>query len=194
MKSATKFLWFFSVGLVASLSLPAGVRAADTFTCDPVHSSVVFRVKHMNTSHAWGRFDAIDGSFKLDPTDPTQSKLSFSVKAGSVNTGNAARDNHLKGPDFFNAVQYPSITFVSESVSKTAKGYEVKGSLTFHGVTKPVELLVEPTGSGKDMRGKPIAGIDVNFKLKQSDYGITKMAAAIGDEVAVFVSIEGVKK
>ncbi len=169
-------------------------QAADTYAVDPVHSSVVFRVKHMNTSHAWGRFDTIDGSFKLDTADATQSKLTFTVKAGSVNTNNPARDNHLKGPDFFNAVQYPNITFVSDSVSKTAKGYEVKGSMTFHGVTKPIAFVVEPTGTGKDMKGNMIAGIDANFTLKQSDFGITKMAAAIGDEVNVFVSIEGVKK
>jgi polyisoprenoid-binding protein YceI len=174
--------------------LPIAAQAADTYAADPVHSSVVFRVKHMNTSHAWGRFDAIDGSFKLDETDPTQSKLTFTVKAASVNTGNAARDKHLMGPDFFSATQYPTITFVSDSVSKSAKGYEVKGNLTFHGVTKPLAFIVVPTGTGKDMKGNPIAGIDANFVLKQSDFGITKMAAAIGDDVSVFVSIEGVKK
>jgi polyisoprenoid-binding protein YceI len=179
---------------VLAAIVPASAPAADTYMADAVHSSVVFRVKHMNTSHAWGRFDAMEGSFKLDDADATQSKLAFTVKAASVNTNNTARDNHLKGPDFFSATQYPNITFVSDSVSKSAKGFEVKGNLTFHGVTKPIALVVVPTGSGKDMKGNAIAGIDANFTLKQSDFGITKMAAAIGDEVSVFVSIEGVKK
>jgi polyisoprenoid-binding protein YceI len=185
---------FLTLSVAFASMAPVAAIAADTYTVDSVHSSVVFKVKHMNTSHAWGRFDKIDGSFAIDPVDATQSKLTFTVPASSVDTNNVARDNHLKGPDFFNAVQYPNITFASESVSKTAKGLEVKGSLTFHGVTKPISFVVVPTGTGKDMKGNPIAGIDVNFVLKQSDFGITKMAAAIGDEVTVFVSIEGVKK
>ncbi len=190
----------FAIRTVSTLAaalvaiIPAPTRAADTFTADAVHSSVVFRVKHMNTSHAWGRFDTLEGSFSLDPADPKLSKLSFTVKAASVNTNNMLRDNHLKGPDFFSATQYPNITFVSDSVVKSAKGYDVTGKLTFHGVTKSISFPVEPTGTGKDMKGNPIAGIDANFTLKQSDFGITKMAAAIGDEVSVFVSIEGVKK
>jgi polyisoprenoid-binding protein YceI len=174
--------------------LPIAAHAADTYTADPVHSSVVFRVKHMNTSHAWGRFDSIAGSFTLDEANPAQTKLSFTVKAASVNTNNPARDKHLQSPDFFNAVQYPDITFASESVSKTAKGLEVKGSLKFHGVTKPLSFILTPTGTGKDMKGASIAGVDANFVVKQSDFGITKMAAAIGDDVTVFVSIEGIKK
>ncbi len=174
--------------------LPIAAQGADTYTADPVHSSVVFRAKHMNTSHFWGRFDSIAGSFTLDEADPTQTKLTFTVKAASVDTNNPARDNHLKGPDFFSAVQYPEIKFVSESVSKTAKGLEVKGSLTFHGVTKPLAFVLTPIGTSKDMKGNPTAGIDANFVVKQSDFGITKMAAAIGDDVNVYVSIEGVKK
>jgi polyisoprenoid-binding protein YceI len=177
---------------VASIS-PMALMAADTYTADPVHSSVVFRVKHANTSHAWGRFDKIEGSFTMDPVDATQTKLAFTIPTASVNTNNAARDGHLKSPDFFNAVQFPTITFASDSVSKTAKGIEVKGSLTFHGVTKPVSFYLVPTGTGKDMKGNAIAGIDANFVVKQSDFGI-KTNPGLGDEVSVFVSIEGAKK
>jgi polyisoprenoid-binding protein YceI len=154
----------------------------------------VFRVKHLNTSYAWGRFNAISGSFTLDPADASKSKLAFTVKAGSVDTNNKDRDKHLMSPDFFNAVQYPDITFTSKSVVKSGPGYEVSGTLTFHGVTKPVAFTLTPTGAGKDMRGNSIAGVETGFSLKQSDFGITKMAAAIGDEVNVYVSIEGVKK
>jgi polyisoprenoid-binding protein YceI len=192
MKFAARTIATLSAAVFAIPLIAA--QGADTYTADAVHSSVVFRVKHMNTSHFWGRFDSIAGSFTLDEADPTQTKLKFTIKTASVDTNSAARDNHLKGPDFFNAVQYPEITFVSESVSRTAKGLEVKGSLTFHGVTKPLAFILTPTGTNKDMKGNPIAGIDANFVVKQSDFGITKMAAAIGDDVSVFVSIEGVKK
>ena len=171
----------------------AAARAGEAYTVDAVHSSVVFRVKHLNTSHTWGRFDSIAGTFALDPADASGSKLSFTIKAASVNTNNKDRDNHLKSPDFFNAVQYPNITFASESVTKTEKGYDVKGNLTLHGVTKPIQVLVVPVGNGKDMKGNPITGIDTTFVVKQSDFGITKMAAAVGDEVTIFVSLEGGK-
>jgi polyisoprenoid-binding protein YceI len=185
---------FVTLSAALSAMFPIAARAADTYTADPVHSSVVFRVKHLNTSHAWGRFDSIAGSFTLDPNDPTQSNLTFAIKAASVDTNSKDRDNHLKSPDFFNAVQYPNITFNSESVARSAKGYEVSGTLTFHGVAKPLSFVLVPTGTGKDMKGNPIAGVDASFIVKQSDFGITKMAAAIGDEVIVFVSIEGIKK
>lgn len=185
---------FVTLSAALSAVLPVAAHAGDTYTADPVHSSVVFRVKHMKTSHAWGRFNSIAGSFSLDADSPSQSKLAFAIKAASVDTNNKDRDNHLKSPDFFNAVQYPNITFTSESVEKTARGFEVKGSLTFHGVSKPLAFVAVPTGAGKDMKGNPIAGLDANFVVKQSDFGITKMAAAIGDDVSVFVSIEGIKK
>ena len=191
MKFAARTLLTLSAAIAAGS--PGALRAADTYTADPVHSSVVFKVKHMGTSTAWGRFNALAGSFTLDSADPSKSKMSFTVKADSVDTNNKARDNHLKSPDFFNAAQYPDITFASKTVAKSADGYEVSGTMTFHGVTKPLSFVLVPTGTGKDMKGTAIAGVDATFTLKQSDFGITKMAAAIGDEVTVFVSIEGVK-
>jgi polyisoprenoid-binding protein YceI len=186
----------FAAFTIATLSVffTVTARAADTYVADPVHSSVVFKVKHLNTSNAWGRFNAIAGSFTLDSADPSKSKLDFTVKAASVDTNNEARDKHLQSPDFFNAVQYPEIKFVSKSVSKSTEGYEVTGELNFHGVTKPLSFVLTQTGAGKDMRGNAIAGVEANFIVKQSDFGITKMAAAIGDEVTVWVSIEGIKK
>jgi polyisoprenoid-binding protein YceI len=191
MKSAA--LTFVTLSAALAAVSPVAL-AADTYTADPVHSSAVFRVKHLNTSHAWGRFDALAGSFTIDPSEPAKTKLAFTVKAASVDTNSKERDNHLKSPDFFNAVQYPDITFVSKSVAKSARGYEVGGILTFHGVARPLAFVLVPTGTGKDMRGNAIAGVDASFTLKQSDFGITKMAAAIGDDVSVFVSIEGIKK
>ena len=160
-----------------------------------LHSSVVFRVKHMSTSHAWvGSSNMIAGSFTLDPADPSKSKLAFTVKAASVDTNNSARDKHLQSPDFFNAVQYPDITFASKSVTKSSGGYEVSGTITFHGVHQASLVRPRPDRQRQGHEGRTIAGVNATFTLKQSDFGITKMAAAIGDEVTVFVSIEGVKK
>jgi polyisoprenoid-binding protein YceI len=180
--------------LAAGAALAGPARAAETYQADSVHSSVVFRVKHMNTSYFWGRFNGVEGSFTLDEANPAQSQLQFKVKSAGVDTGNAARDTHLKGPDFLNAVQFPAITFTSKSVAKSGNAYEVSGDLTLHGVTKPVALRITPTGAGKDMRGTPIAGIETAFTIKQSDFGMTKMVGPVGDDVWVNVSIEGQRK
>jgi polyisoprenoid-binding protein YceI len=186
-----------SLALALSAIVPSTARAADTYSVDPVHSFVVFKVKHANTSTAWGRFNDLSGSFSLDPEHPDASKINLTIKAGSVDTKVEARDSHLKGPDFFNATQYPEITFVSKSVEKSSQNphaYNVSGTLSFHGESRPLTLVLTTVGSGKDMRGHAIAGVDTHFTIKQSDFGIPEKTGAIGDNVTIFVSLEGVKK
>jgi polyisoprenoid-binding protein YceI len=178
--------------LCQATSLSTG--AGETYQADPVHSSLVFRVKHANTAYFWGRFNDLAGTFTLDQADPGAISLKFQVKTASVDTANADRDRHLKGPDFFNSAQFPTISFTSKSAQATDKGFEVEGDLTFHGVTRPVTVHLTPTGTGRGPTGKSIGGIEVNFTIKQSDFGITKMAAMIGDSVWVNVSVEGIKQ
>lgn len=180
----------------ALLVLPAsrGARAADTYAVDPVHSAVVFRTTHMGASHAWGRFNDLSGTFSLDEADPSRSMLDFQVKTASVDTGNPARDKHLRSPDFFNAIQYPTITFKSKSVAKVGEAYEVTGELTLHGVTRLIKVKLVPVGAGKGPTGAAIRGIDASFFVKQSEFGMTKMVGPIGDDVWVNVSIEGTRK
>ena len=164
---------------------------AGSYKVDGVHSSVMFRVKHLDTSYAYGRFNAISGTFAIDEADPAKSAFDFTIKAESVDTGNAGRDTHLKG-DFFDAKQFPNITFKSKTVTSAGKNvYEVAGDLTFHGVTKPITVTIEHTGSGKDMKQTPIAGIESVFTIKRSDFGIKTMVGPIGDDVKVFLSSEG---
>ena len=187
-------LRFPAIALLAVSSLGTMTQAADTYNVDAVHSSINFRVKHMNTSHAWGRFNDLSGSFVLDEANPASTVLDFQVKTDSIDTGNAKRDQHLKSPDFFSAVQYPTIAFKSTAVTKSAKGYDVVGDLTLHGVTKAIKVTLSPVGKGKGPTGGEIAGIDATFTIKQSDFGMKKMVGPIGDDVWVNVSIEGVKK
>jgi polyisoprenoid-binding protein YceI len=183
------------LALVPCVSVAQNGLAADTFTADAVHSAVVFRIKHMNTSHSWGRFNDIAGTFGIDEADPSQSQFAFTIKTASVDTNSTQRDQHLKSPDFFNAVQFPTISFKSTAVTRASDGtYEVTGDLTLHGVTKPIRTKIVQTGTGKDMKGTPTAGIDASFIVKRSDFGMTKMVGPIGDDVWVNVSIEGVKK
>jgi polyisoprenoid-binding protein YceI len=192
MKIRTLALGFFLAGL-AGAATSYQACASETYQADPVHSSVIFRVKHANTAYFWGRFNEITGAFALDSADPSQVKLQFEVKAASVDTGNAKRDQHLKGPDFLNAVQFPTITFASKSVEKSDKAYLVTGEMTLHGVTKPITVHLWPTGTGKGPTGAAIGGIEANVTIHQSDFGITKMAGMIGDDVWINISVEGVR-
>lgn len=169
--------------------------AAETFTVDPVHSSVVFRIKHLDVSYFHGRFNNISGSFTLDPADPAQAKFDFTVKADSLDTGIDKRDQHVKGPDLFNVRQFPTITFQSTKVAAAGKGaYQVTGNLTLHGVTKPVTVTIEPTGTGKGMKGEPLAGVETTFTIRRSDFQMTGMSPMLGDEVRLTVSVEGGQK
>lgn len=182
------------LSLVAGLVPGRSGYAVERYVADATHSSTVFRTKHMNTSNAWGRFNEIAGSFTLDETNPSESQFEFQVKASSIDTANDKRDQHLKSPDFLNAVQFPDITFKSQTVTRSGDAYEVTGDLTLHGVTKPISVRVVPTGKGKTMLGTPTAGIEATFNIKRSEFGMNKMIGPVGDDVWINVSIEGVRK
>jgi len=182
------------LALGSALALPGHARA-DTFNLDPVHSFVVFQIGHMGISHVWGRAVGPTGSFTIDPADPTRSSIQVEVKAESIDTANTARDNHLHGPDFFDAKQFPTISFKSTAFKKTADNtYEVTGNFILHGVTKPLTVTLTRIGEGQ--KPAPMgyrAGYETTFTLKRSDFGMTTMLDAVGDEVKLTVSLEGSK-
>jgi polyisoprenoid-binding protein YceI len=179
---------------VALVKVPA--LAADAYEVDAVHSAVVFKVKHLGVSNARGRFNAISGSIAIDDADPSKSAIQIEVKADSVDTANAKRDQHLKSPDFLSVKEFPTISFKSKSVKKLPDGkYEVAGEFTLHGVTKSVTVKVEKTGSGKSpVGGGELAGYETIFTIKRSDYGMKNAIPAIGDEIELTISIEAIKK
>lgn len=184
------------VAVVLGMVLAAPAPAADTWKADPVHSSIVFRIKHLDVGYIYGRFNQYSGSFAFDERDPAACALNIEVQAGSVDTGNAVRDGHLKGPDFFNVKEFPKITFKSTSMKALpgdAKNYEVTGDLTLHGVTKSVKVKLERIGTAKDMRGTLRTGFETTFTIKRSDYGMKYLVGALGDEVRVTVALEGIR-
>ncbi len=181
--------------LFASLGLTATSRAADTYMVDPVHSTTVFRAHHAGAAYFWGRFNDPAGSFVLDESDPTRSSFSGEIQVANVDTHNDKRDGHLKSPDFFNAKQYPTITFKSTSVAKgEGNVLQVTGDLTLHGVTKSVVVPIELTGKGEFPKGTQRAGIEATFVIKMSDFEIKGVPGAIGDEIKIIAALEGVKQ
>ena len=169
------------------------VAAGDDYTIDPVHSSVSFQISHLDLSYVHGRFNQFSGEISLDTADPSKSSFKMTIKPESVDTNNTGRDGHLRGPDFFNTKQYPNMEFVSTSVTPSAGGYEVAGDLTFHGETKPVKFVLKG-GKTAEFKGQKRTGFYTEFKIKRSEFGITKFQGMLGDDVYVDVGFEAVKK
>ncbi|HZT80558.1 MAG TPA: YceI family protein [Gemmataceae bacterium] len=181
-------------GVVFGLSIAAPVRAADNYAIDPAHAAVSFKISHIGLSWTHGRFNDLSGGFTIDPADAAKCSFEMKIKADSVDTGNAQRDTHLKSPDFFNVKQFPALTFKSTSVKAVKDGYEVKGDLSLHGVSKEVTLNLVGGRKAEFPKGVQRTGYSGELTIKRSDFGMDKLAEAIGDEVYISVSFEGTKK
>jgi polyisoprenoid-binding protein YceI len=169
--------------------------AADTFRTDPTHSTVVFRVKHMNISYCYGRFNKVAGTFRLDEASPADSMVDIQVVATSIDTDNADRDKHLRNSDFFDVERFKTIRFQSKKTTRKVDGtFVVEGELTLHGVTKPITVEIEPTGTGRGMVGEIRAGLETVFTIRRTDFGMNKMVGAVADDVRLMVSLEGIKE
>lgn len=180
-----------TVGAVASTASAAPVK----YDVDAVHSAVLFRIQHLGAGYTYGRFNGIEGSVTFDAANPAASSVSLKIAAASVDTGNTDRDNHLRSPDFFDVAKFPHITFTSTSVKAAGENqFEVSGKLSLHGVTKDVTVTMEKTGEGKGRQGEALIGFEGVFTIKRSEYGMNYGPGALGDDVRVIVSIEGMKK
>ncbi|MFU8828107.1 MAG: YceI family protein [Phycisphaerales bacterium] len=167
--------------------------AGDDFVVDAVHSSVVFRIKHMDISHVFGRFNDPEGSFNIDAENPEKTMIDVRVRTANVDTANSSRDNHLRSPDFFNANQFPNLTFKSTSARAHTDGtIHVTGDLTYRGVTKSITLPVTKTGEGDTRQGYK-QGFITEFTIKRSDFGDTWGIdnGALADQVTLIVSLQG---
>ncbi|MAE63563.1 MAG: hypothetical protein CMJ18_04770 [Phycisphaeraceae bacterium] len=151
-----------------------------------------FRIKHLGMSYTYGRFNDVDGSIVVGDA-PSDSAFSFTVRTKSVDTHNKDRDKHLRNPDFFNAVQYPTITFKSTGIHAHGDSLHVTGDMTMHGVTRKIDIHLLKMGEGKDPWGDYRIGYSTEFTIKRSDFGMSKMLKAVGDEVDLMVSFEGIK-
>ncbi|NCF90373.1 MAG: polyisoprenoid-binding protein, partial [Verrucomicrobiaceae bacterium] len=174
---------FLRVALLALLASTSGLLAGEKFKIESVFSSVLFKVRHMQTANAWGRFNKIDGSLDYEAADPTKSVLEITIDPTSIDTNSKKRDQHLVGPDFFNAKEFDKITFKSKSIKKVSdKGYEITGDLTMLGVTKTVTATGEFYGQGKSPKGDKIVGAEATFKVQRTDFGMNFGIPNIGDE------------
>lgn len=182
---------------ILSTTLPLAAQAADSYTIDPAHTFPHFAINHLGFSTMHGRFDETSGKVTLDRAAKSGT-VDISIKTASVNTGFAKRDEHLKSPDFFNAAEFPSITYKSSKMKfKGDTPASVEGELTMNGVTKPVTLTVNDFKCGPnpmDPTKKQIkCGADASAQIKRSDFGIKFALPAVGDEVLLTFEIEAAK-
>lgn len=172
---------------------PPAPAAAETYEVDSVHSTILFRVKHLGVAYSYGRFNEMQGKIVVDDANPAASSVEIEAKTDSIDTGNAKRDQHLKSPDFFNAKQFPTVSFKSTSAKKAGEKWEVAGNVTLKGVSKPVTLTLDRVGTAKTPQGHK-TGFEGKFAVKRSDFGMSFMPDGLGDEVTLQVSIEAARK
>ena len=171
--------------------LVATGSAQDEYEVDNSHTSLVFAISHFNLSYTYGRFKKVSGNFQID--GGLANKFNFKVDAASIDTNDEERDKHLRSPDFFNVEEFPEVTFESTQISREDGVYQVQGNMTMLGVTKPITIPIRLVGIGKGPFGKERAGFFAKVTLKRSDFGMDKMMSAVGDNIAVTFSFEGIK-
>jgi len=162
---------------------------AGTWTIDKRHTSVTMKVRHFGASKYTFRFaqGSVDASYDYNPAKPLDTKISVTIDAAAVDTGLPDFNKEIgTDPKFFNAGQYPKITFVSTKVEPG----KLTGDLTFRGVTKPVTLDVVYDGYAKTPFGSQIMGFSATGKIKRSDFGFTHLVPMVGDDVDLLIEVE----
>jgi polyisoprenoid-binding protein YceI len=195
--------WISKTAIAIAMFVALPVLAhADTWQIDPAHTNVEFSVRHMMISNVKGQFQKTSGTVTTNGTDAASAKIDATIDATSINTRVDKRDAHLKSPAFLDVDKFPTITFKSTKVEADGPGkWKVTGDLTLHGVTKPVVLDVEGTGTSvTDPMGNTRTGASATAKIKRSDFGLTwnqpleTGGVMVGDEVAISIDLEAIKK
>jgi len=178
-------------GVFALLAVPV---LAETYEIDNGHSSSTFRVMHRGVSYIHGAIPDVSGTVKFDPEKPEASSIDITAKVASLNTFQEGRDEHLSGPDFFNAKQFPVITFKSTSWKKTSDNtYAVTGDFTMLGVTKSITVKAEHVGMSED-DGELMTGFEATVTIDRTDFGMNYGGAEDGSgrgaKVDLTISVE----
>lgn len=191
LRNLTRYFTACLLLLPASFSLQA---AADTWTLDPQHTYVLWKIEHLGFSSQVGKF-YVDGTVILDQQKPQNSKVNASIKIADIVTGIPELDKHLRGQLFFDDEKYPTATFVSNKVAVINKtSAKVNGILTLHGISKPITLDVRMNKVGiNPISDKLTTGFTATTSLKRSDFGMTTLLPDVGDAVKIEIGVEAHK-
>lgn len=179
----------------AAGSFAPAFAAPVSYKIDPAHTAVAFIVNHVGFSNVIGRFNTVDGDVTFDKDAVEKSVVNVTIDTTSVDTNHAKRDEHLRSPDFFNAKEFPKMTFKSTKIEKTGdKTGKLHGDLTMLGVTKPVVLDVTFNKDGVSPASKlETAGFSARGTVKRTEFGMKYGAPAIGDDIQLLIEVEAVK-
>jgi polyisoprenoid-binding protein YceI len=176
-------------------------ETATKWVIDPMHSEVQFKVKHLVISTVSGFFKSFNGELLTDNDDFENAEIDFTLDIDSIDTNQTQRDEHLKSAEFFDAAQYPQISFKSTSFTKTDdEEYELKGNLTIKDQTKPVTLAVEFGGSATDFYGNTKAGFEISGKVNRKEFGLTwdgvteAGSIVVGEDIKLLINIQFAKQ
>ncbi|GAB2510135.1 YceI family protein [Nocardiopsis aegyptia] len=168
---------------------------AGTWKIDAAHSVVGFSVRHMMVSKVRGRFEKFDATLTV-PADPTQASVEAVIDAGSINTDNGDRDNHIRSKDFFDTENFPEFTFRSTGIATKGEDFVLNGELSIKGNARPVELALEFNGSTLDPFGLVRAGFTASTTISRKDFGVDiEMpmdggGVVVGDKITIDIDAE----
>ncbi len=169
----------------------------NTYSLDPLHSEITFKVKHMMITNVTGSFGKFDVTVTAEKSDFSDAKITFEAAVDSINTNNEQRDTHLKSDDFFAADQYPKISFVSTEMKKlTDEDYQLAGIITIKEVSQPIVFDVEYGGTQTDPYGNIKSGFSLSGKLSRKQFGLNWNAITeagsivVSDEIKLFADIQ----
>jgi len=163
-------LFLFIVSLVF---ISTSINAADKYVADKAHTNIGFTVKHMVIATVPGKFQDYDIEFIFDDKDLSKSSVKTTIKTASIFTDDQKRDEHLRSADFFDAVNYPEITFFSNSISKKGDSFVAKGTLTIRGISKEIELPFTILGPVNDPWGNTKLGVEAAVKINRQDFKVS---------------------
>lgn len=175
--------------------------ATTHWAIDPTHSEVHFKVKHLMVSTVTGSFNSYEGQVETQGDSFDNAHVSFSADIDSISTGVDQRDGHLKSADFFDAANYPKLTFTSTSFKKTGDDtYDITGDLTIRGTTKSITLKAEYGGQMVDFYGNTKAGFELSGTIKRKEFGLSWDAVTeaggivVSDDVKLVLNIQIIKQ
>ena len=179
---------------ILALTAPLALAQYSTWTSDPAHSEVDFTIRHGGVSNVHGRFGHVAATLVYNEADVTKSTVTATIDVSTVDTGEDARNNHLKTDTFFDVAKFPTASFTSTSVVKNGNKLTVNGNFTLHGVTKPMVLDVDgpatPVENGMDH--KLHSGFSASTTISRTAYGVgtTFPTMIVGDDVKLTIELE----
>jgi polyisoprenoid-binding protein YceI len=178
----------------ASIAAPATTAP---WQIDTAHTEVEFSARHLMISNVKGRFSNPAGSVTVDPKRPSVLDLEVTIPVATIDTRNEQRDTHLRSADFFDAENFPTITFKGKRVDGDLKGeFKLSGDLTIRGVTRQIVLDVTSEGAGDDPWGNERLGFSATGKVDRKDFGLVwnqlleTGGVAVGDTIKIVINTE----